>query len=72
MSKMPHADWKRWATNCPEWMREEIKNAYERIVGQKRTDPLKVAAAETTGWELGGTKLKKLEKLVPQRPGGAP
>jgi hypothetical protein len=56
MSKMPHADWKQWATNCPEWMREEIENAFERIVGQKRTDPLKVAAAEEpTGWEIEGT-----------------
>jgi hypothetical protein len=49
MGMMPYADWKQWATSCPEWMREETEDTLKRFVELKWNNALDVTAAESTG-----------------------
>jgi hypothetical protein len=46
MGKMPHTDWKRWEIKCPEWMREEIEDTFERFLEEKWRDTPNITAAE--------------------------
>ncbi len=32
MQRTPHADWKEWATNCPEWIHKNVEDAFQRFV----------------------------------------
>jgi hypothetical protein len=50
MGKMPHTDWKEWATRRPEWMRENLGSTFEGFVERKWQDALNVAAAEPLPW----------------------
>jgi hypothetical protein len=58
MSKMPHTDWKEWATRRPEWMRGDLALGFERFIERKWQDALNVAAAKPPSWssekEKGG------------------
>jgi hypothetical protein len=53
---MLHTDWNQWATSRPEWVRDEIEEAFERFEEQKWKDGLNVAAAELFSWEAKGTR----------------
>ncbi len=56
MSKMPHVDWKEWATRRPDWMRQDTATAFEAFIERKWLDALNVAAAEPASW--GGDREK--------------
>jgi hypothetical protein len=56
MSKMPHVDWKEWATRRPDWMRQDVTTAFEAFIERKWLDALNVAAAEPTPWRGDGEK----------------
>ncbi len=51
MGKMPHVDWKEWATRRPDWMRQDMTTAFEAFVERKWLDALNVAAAEPAPWK---------------------
>jgi hypothetical protein len=50
MSKMPHTDWKEWATRRPDWTQQDVATTFERFVERKWQDALNVAAAEPASW----------------------
>jgi hypothetical protein len=50
MGKMPHVDWKEWATRRPDWMRQDVTTAFEAFIERKWLDALNVAAAEPASW----------------------
>jgi hypothetical protein len=56
MSKMPHVDWKEWATKRPDWMRQDATSAFEAFIERKWLDALNIAAAEPTPWRGEGEK----------------
>ncbi len=56
MSKMPHVDWKEWATRRPDWMRQDTAAAFEAFIERKWLDALNVAAAEPASWRGDGEK----------------
>jgi hypothetical protein len=45
MAKMPHVDWKEWATRRPDWMRQDAATVFEAFIERKWLDGLNVAAA---------------------------
>jgi hypothetical protein len=53
MSKMPHIDWKEWATRRPDWMRQDVTSAF---IETKWLDALNIAATEPTPWRGDGDK----------------
>jgi hypothetical protein len=57
MSKMPHADWKEWATRRPDWMRQDATAAFEDFIERKWLDALNIAATEPTPWRGDGEKV---------------
>jgi hypothetical protein len=59
MGKMPHTDWKEWATRRPEWIREDLGIAFKGFVEQKWQDALNVAAMEPQPWEPEGQREKR-------------
>ncbi len=59
MEKMPFADWKEWATRRPEWVRGDMRVAFEKYVERKWKDTLNIAAAEHNGWEAGGGRSER-------------
>ncbi len=61
MGKMLHSDWKQWPTSRPEWMHEEIEEAFERFVEQKMEGCPQhtVVVHEPVSWEIPGTKQEK-------------
>jgi hypothetical protein len=56
MSKMPHIDWKEWATKRPDWMRQDATSAFEAFIEKKWLDALNIAATEPTPWRGDGEK----------------
>jgi hypothetical protein len=56
MSKMPHIDWKEWATKRPDWMRQDATSAFEAFIERKWLDALNIAATEPTPWRGDGEK----------------
>ncbi len=50
MGKMPHVDWKEWATRRPDWMRQDTATAFKAFIERKWLDALNVAAAEPASW----------------------
>jgi hypothetical protein len=54
MGKMPHVDWKEWATKRPDWMRQDATMAFEAFIERKWLDALNVAAAEPAWWKGDG------------------
>jgi hypothetical protein len=56
MGKMPHVDWKEWATRRPDWMRQDTATAFEAFIERKWLDALNVAAAEPASWRGDGEK----------------
>jgi hypothetical protein len=56
MSKMPHVDWKEWATRRPDWMVQDVTMAFEAFVEKKRLDALNVTAAEPASWKGDGER----------------
>jgi hypothetical protein len=56
MGKMPHVDWKEWATRRPDWMRQDVTPAFEAFVERKWLDALNVAAAEPASWRGDGER----------------
>jgi hypothetical protein len=53
LSRMPPMDWRQWAREKPNWMRETTKEAFWNFVDQKWRDALNVAAAEPPAWGAG-------------------
>ncbi len=54
LAKMPPADWRQWARERPNWMREATKEAFWNFVDQKWQDALNIAAAEPPALGAGG------------------
>ncbi len=50
MGKMPHTDWKEWATTRPDWMRQDAASAFEAFIERKWLGALNIAAIEPTPW----------------------
>jgi hypothetical protein len=46
LSRMPPMDWRQWARERPNWIRETTEEAFWNFVDQKWRDTLNVAAAE--------------------------
>jgi hypothetical protein len=59
MGKMPHADWKEWATRRPDWMRQDATAAFEDFIERKWLDALNIAATEPTPWRGDGEKVAR-------------
>jgi hypothetical protein len=53
LAKMPPTDWRQWARERPNWMREAVEEAFWNFVDQKWRDALNVAAAEPPAWGAG-------------------
>jgi hypothetical protein len=47
-------DWRQWARERPNWIRETTEEAFWSFVDQKWRDALNVAAAEPPAWGTGG------------------
>ncbi len=56
---MPFADWKEWATRHPEWIHENVENAFKKFIEQKWKDALNKALTEPGSWEAGGSKTER-------------
>jgi 5-methylthioribose kinase len=56
VGKMLHAEWKQWSTRQPEWILEDVEEAFEKFVEEKWKDALNMAAAESASWEIGVAK----------------
>jgi hypothetical protein len=69
MGKMPHIDWKQWATIRPEWIHEDTDRAFKRFVEQKWKDALNVAAVELANWRVARVKS---ERPVTEKQAGGP
>jgi hypothetical protein len=54
LSRMPPTDWRQWAKERPNWMREATEEAFWNFIDQKWRDALNVAAAEPPAWGAGG------------------
>jgi hypothetical protein len=70
MSKMPHADWKEWATRRPDWMRQDATTAIEDFIKRKWLDALNVAASEPTPWRGDGEKAAGGTRVPDKASGG--
>ncbi len=68
MGKMPHIDWKEWATKRPDWMRQDATTAFEAFIERKWLDALNIAAAEPASWrgdgERGGGGARAPDKVA--------
>ncbi len=53
LARMPPTNWRQWARERPNWMREATKEAFWNFVDQKWRDALNVAAAEPPAWGAG-------------------
>jgi hypothetical protein len=53
LGRMPPMDWRQWARERPDWVREPAEEAFWRFVDQKWKDALNVAAAEPPAWGAG-------------------
>jgi hypothetical protein len=53
LARMPPSDWRQWARERPNWMREATEEAFWNFVDQKWRDALNVAAAEPPAWGAG-------------------
>jgi hypothetical protein len=77
LSRMPPMDWRQWARERPNWIRENPEEAFWSFVDQKWKDALNVAAAEPSAWGTGaGTRVSfqdtsKKEPAKPGKPGAA-
>ncbi len=54
LGRMPPMDWRQWAKERPNWIRETTEEAFWNFVDQKWRDALNVAAAELPAWGAGG------------------
>jgi hypothetical protein len=57
MSKMPYTDWKEWATRRPDWLQQDVTNAFEGFIERKWQDAINIAAAEPASWRGDGEKV---------------
>ncbi len=69
MSRMPHADWKEWATRRPDWMGQDATSAFEEFIERKWLDALNIAAMEPAPWRGDGERVAG-ERACPRRPVG--
>jgi hypothetical protein len=53
LGRMPPMDWRQWARERPNWIRETTEEAFWNFVDQKWRDALNVAAAEPPAWGVG-------------------
>ncbi len=53
LARMPPTDWRQWAREQPNWMREATEEAFWNFVDQKWRDALNVATAEPPAWGAG-------------------
>jgi hypothetical protein len=70
MSKMPHVDWKEWATRRPDWMRQDATLAFEAFIETKLLDALNIAATEPTPWRGDGDKAAGGARVPDKTSGG--
>jgi hypothetical protein len=54
LGRMPPMDWRQWARERPNWIRETTEEAFWNFVDQKWRDAINVAAAEPSAWGTGG------------------
>jgi hypothetical protein len=77
LARMPPMDWRQWARERPNWMREATEEAFWNFVDQKWRDALNVAAAEPPAWGTGsGARVSlqdggRKETTKPGKPGAA-
>jgi hypothetical protein len=77
LARMPPTDWRQWARERPNWMREATEEAFWNFVDQKWRDALNVAAAEPPAWGAGaGGKIAfqdvgRKEAATPAKAGAA-
>jgi hypothetical protein len=72
LSRMPPMDWRQWARERPNWIRESPEEAFWCFVDQKWRDALNVAAAEPPAWGAGAGARGSFQdgsKKEPARPG---
>ncbi len=78
LARMPPTDWRQWAREQPNWMREATEEAFWNLVDQKWRDALNVAAAEPPAWGTGaGGKIAfqdvgRKEAAKPAKAGAGP
>jgi hypothetical protein len=53
MAMMPLGGWKQWAKERPQWIHENLEEAFWKFVDQKWRDSLNVAASEPASAEYG-------------------
>jgi hypothetical protein len=53
LARMPPTDWRQWAKERPNWIREATEEAFWNFVDQKWRDALNVAAVEPPAWGAG-------------------
>jgi hypothetical protein len=70
MSKMPHADWKEWATRRPNWMGQDATSAFEEFIERKWLDALNIAATEPAPWRGDGEKAAGGTRMPEKASGG--
>jgi hypothetical protein len=74
LARMPPTDWRQWAKERPNWMREVTEEALWSFVDQKWRDALNVAAAEPTAWGAGSggkTTFQDSNRKEPTKPAKA-
>jgi hypothetical protein len=70
MSKMPHADWKEWATRRPNWMGQDATLAFKEFIERKWLDALNIAATEPAPWREDGEKAAGGTRMPEKASGG--
>jgi hypothetical protein len=70
MSKMPHADWKEWATRRPDWMGQDATSAFEEFIERKWLDALNIAVTEPAPWRGDGEKVAGGTRMPEKASGG--
>ncbi len=72
LARMPPTDWRQWAKERPNWMREATEEAFWNFVDQKWRDALNVAAAEPPAWGAGGGGELRFKIAGRRRPPNSP
>ncbi len=73
LTRMPPMDWRQWARERPNWIRETTEEAFWNFVDQKWKDAINVAAAEPPAWGTGsGARVSFQDggKKEPAKPAG--
>ncbi len=61
MRRMPAVDWKQWAMDMPNWVKDMVESAFDKFLEYKWKDALNVTAAKLSGW---GTLISEPKKMT--------